>query len=37
VPLRHSVDPFYYYAGLFAYHPDVAECQYLFVWMGPAP
>lgn len=37
MPLRNSVDPFYYYAGIFAYYADVAECRYLSVMLGPAP
>jgi len=37
MPLRHSVDPFYYYAGIFAYYADTAECRYLSVMLGPAP
>ena len=37
MPLRHSADPFYHDAGIFAYYADVAECRYLSVMLGPAP
>jgi hypothetical protein len=37
MPLLHSVDPFYYYAGIFAYYADTAECRYLSIMLGPAP